>query len=460
MLARFAFWPLACVGARAASPGYWLLITFFLVLASLAGSSLLGSPRRPLGRAGVAVVGIVTAVPAVLVARAAAATLGPVAPVATLLVAAGATLAFARVLVLSRVRVEPSLDADALVLAPAAAWLLSCALLVRFGAEAVHAHVIVPALGTGIAVLACALGALAAAVLVRLRAWTARVYRGKAQPLAIAPAAFASPLLSHVEGADAAIVVAGDALDPYREHPPVVARVPLHPEPLLRRYTTRALAAVAVFVAAVAALALGAHAAASHPTDGASPRPLPLAGRCAVAPPRLRFVPLAPLTLVDASELADRYRRLGIEAREEAPLEGVERFRDLQRGQLAAEDLVDAARAERAAPGTNELVVVVTDADLYIRGNAWRYAFAYADGRVAVVSLARMDPAFPWVSPQPYAPRRPACNVELRARAFKMITRQLLLTTCGLPRTSARHSVRGAQVLSLADLDAIDETEL
>jgi hypothetical protein len=198
----------------------------------------------------------------------------------------------------------------------------------------------------------------------------------------------------------------------------------------------------------------------AYPAGDASPRPLPLAGRCAVAPPRLRFVPLAPLTIVDAGELAARYRRLGIEAREEAPLEGVERFRDLRRGQLAAEDLVDTARTERAAPGTNELVVVVTDADLYIRGNAWRYAFAYADGRVAVVSLARMDPAFPWVSPQPYAPRRPACDVELRARAFKMITRQLVLTTCGLPRTSAPHSVRGAQVLSLADLDAIDETEL
>lgn len=460
MLARFAFWPLAFVGARALNAGDARIVAFAVILGSLVASSVTRARSRSVAGGGIILASVVVGLASFAAARASFLQLGPTAAfVLAVASALGAALSFSRTLVVTRAFAEPSLDADALALAPAATWLFLCSLLTRFGAEATHVHVLVPALAHAVAVIASLLAAIAVVTLARQRAWTARVYRGEAPPLAVSVASDGSPPLSHVEGADAAVVIGGEALDPYRRHRPSIARVPPNPEILVGRYTTRARAAALALAGGLGALLGGAHAGAVHRLDDtSSPRRLPtFPARCAAAPPKLRFVPLAPLTLVDVEEIAARYRRAGVEARVDAPLAFDERFRDPQRGQLIAEELVRAGFASHAPRDPRELVVVLTDGDMFTRSKPWRFAFALMADRLAVVSLARMDPSFPWLSPRSYTPRRPACAVDLRARAFKMITRQLVLRVCAAPPADDGHSVRRASVLSLADLDAIEE---
>lgn len=460
LLARFAFWPLAYVAARTRGARDVILVAGVLILGSLLASTAVHRRSRLVVRAGAALAALVAGAASFAAAHATRFGSGSLALVVAAVIAVAAGLSFARALLAARPHPEPSLDADALALAPAATWMTLCALLTGFGAEATHAHVLVPAFARGTGALAVLLGALALATLARQHRWTRRVYRGEARPLMIA-ASGAGPALSHVEGADAAIVVGPATAAPYRDHRPVVARVPADEAVLARRYGALARDAALAFGLALAAFAAGARAEVAHGAAAtASKRLPPLDGVCASAPPSLRLVPLTPLRVLDIEEIAAHYRRSGIATRVEPPMPFEERFFDAERAQVIAEEILAAAMSRRHVHDTirtDELVLVVTDRDMHLRETGWRFAFAGRRQGVAVVSLARMDPSFPWPAPAHYARTRPRCTVELEARAFKMITRQLLLELCQAQAVLDPRSARRPSVLGLGDLDEMEE---
>jgi hypothetical protein len=95
---------------------------------------------------------------------------------------------------------------------------------------------------------------------------------------------------------------------------------------------------------------------------------------------------------------------------------------------------------------------------MYLRARDWRYAFAAREDRFAVISLARMDPAFPWSAGVSYVATAAACNVELQTRAYKMMTRQIAFAGLGAETSDDPRSIRRSTLLSRAELDRIDES--
>ena len=124
-----------------------------------------------------------------------------------------------------------------------------------------------------------------------------------------------------------------------------------------------------------------------------------------------------------------------------------------------AEEIVSAVFDRYGRGHSGEMLLVLTDRDMYIRQAPWRFAFAMQSpaSSVAVVSLARMDPGFPLVAPGSYEPRAPACPALLNARAYKMITRQILRGVCETEPVDDPRSLRRSSVLSVPDLDAMEE---
>jgi hypothetical protein len=461
MLDRFAFWPLAYVGARALHVGDPKMVAFVIILASLVASSLMraGSPRRT--AAGVFLSMASVAAASFPTAGAAVQAIGsPLAALPGLALALTATISYARMLMTARAFAEPALDTDALALVPAATWLASCALLTRLGAEAAHVHASwLHATALIVGAFACLLAALAAATLAKQRTWLERIYDGTS-PLTIAASLEPARLLSHVVDADADVVVVPRKREPYREHGVAIARVPFRADLLTARYGRRARNAALALASAVVFVAAGAGSPAAHGRDAPTiPERLPpLPGLCAREPPTLVLLPLAPLRTLDLDEVAARYRGLGVAVRVEPAIPIEPGMLEAARNQLVAEEVLRAVAQTRAQPGPRELVIAVTDHDMYPRSGGYRFAFAQRQGDFGVLSVARMDPSFPLFAPREYVPKRASCTLELRARAYKMITRALVTTGCGASHTLDGRSVRRMSLMSLGDLDEIEES--
>lgn len=451
VVARLAALPLAWVGATLLLPYAATALAGTLATGALVASTMAASSRPAVARAGLALAAVVVAIPA-HAAVPEAIVGGPLAG-----------LAFAHALRETRLRAGAPLDADARALAPVAVWLAGASVVVRIGAERGHLHVVVPQAALAGAALGLALAVLGAIAFARHHAWIAAVYRGGIPGLRVGPPPHAddpAPRLADAGPCDAALVLSSDASGPYRAGAEriVVARVPERAAPLLTRARHALLAAAAA--AAAALLALSAQAgplpARAHREDPPAALP-PLPAACATARPTLRFVALEPLRSVDARAIAARYRESGVAAVAGVatlPLDPA--LEDPGRKQLMAEKVASAVRRAHP-PREGELVVALTDRDMYMLGAEWRYAFAYRTAGIAVVSVARMDPEFPWVEGGAYVPEPAPCTARLRARAFKMITRQVLFAACAAPAEVDPTSARRASVLSLEDLDAIDE---
>ncbi|MCC6997640.1 MAG: hypothetical protein IT370_23685 [Deltaproteobacteria bacterium] len=98
---------------------------------------------------------------------------------------------------------------------------------------------------------------------------------------------------------------------------------------------------------------------------------------------------------------------------------------------------------------TGTWLFAVTDLDLRIESRPdWGWAFAGRVGNASLISIERMR--------EPVGEITPA---QLHARIFKLIARQLGDVYCGLPRTGPDSSVMRREILSLDDLDAIDESD-
>lgn len=357
------------------------------------------------------------------------------------------------------------LDASARVVAPVALAIALCGVFTAHGAQAAHLHATFPRIAQLLAGIATALSIVAIVARRSIARAAARAYGGHDGLLTVRSIDDDVDLvrLSDVPACEAAIVEGTSTkAGPYRagEGRPI-ARVPIAKEAFDRRQRTflvEALVVTALCVGSTVLVAPSFSRVAHHVDLASSPTTLPpLPGECTTFRPKLRFVALAPLRVLDIEDIAARYRAAGIaDVVVERPLEAHELWIDRARGQIAGEDIARAASKKYDAH-RNELVVVVTDRDMFLREVDWRFAFATRERGVAVVSIARMDPHFPLFAPASWEPAPSDCPAPVRARAFRMITRQVLLSLCTAETVDDPRSIRRRSVMGLSDLDAIDE---
>lgn len=450
IVAWVAFWPVAFVSARASLLAAVLISgAFFPVVV----------PRRWASLAGAAAVVIaVSTIETSFLFRA----LG-------FGIALAAGLLFFWTMRRANASTEERLDAPVHALEPFALWTATAGVVVAHGAQAAHLHATFPNVARVVVIVAFVAAALSIVAWRSLRNAIGRVYRGVDRALRVQRTAedVNAPLVTDASPIDAAVVEgASPSGGPYRAgEGRVVARVPSDATVLAHRHRMLALQAfgTTILCAAAGGLVVPPLESIAHPPDLAtSPAKLPpLPGECRDARVKLRFVPVAPLRVLDVEEIAARYSATGIaDAVVERPLAFQDRWLDPNRRQVIGEEILrDAHRqyAPRSDEDHRELMIVVTDRDMFLRDVEWRYAFATRDAGVAVVSLARMDPNFPLLAPMTYEPARAECTAPVRARAFRMITRQVLVGLCAATTVDDPRSARRRSVMGLSDLDAIDE---
>lgn len=174
----------------------------------------------------------------------------------------------------------------------------------------------------------------------------------------------------------------------------------------------------------------------------AQPRPLNPAARVYLIP--LGAVP--PLLVLDL--VAYHRAKLGLALTPLSPIPLDPSVMDRARQQVIAEDLVALVRTHHPTLG-NDVVIGLTAYDMYIRTiTSWEWAFAFRDGRTAVVATARMDPVN-WGAP--------ADDETLRRRLRKMVSRNLGIIYYGLAQSSDPRSVLFGPIRGLDDLDRIGE---
>lgn len=170
------------------------------------------------------------------------------------------------------------------------------------------------------------------------------------------------------------------------------------------------------------------------------------------APGRIYLVPIGGLA-IDLEAVA-----AGLEAGHDLDLTLLPRIEpgqaqwDTKRRQHVAEELVELIKRQHAsvAAEPDAILIGVTARDMYIREKTWRFAFSWRDeGRFAVVSLARMDPAF-------Y--NRPEDLDKLRQRLRKMLLKNIGVMYFDLPLTADRRSVMCSPILGIDDLDSLGES--
>ena len=166
----------------------------------------------------------------------------------------------------------------------------------------------------------------------------------------------------------------------------------------------------------------------------------------------LYFVPVGPLKSVSTEQLVSYYRvRFGLDIRVLSRIEPAESAADLRRRQLIAERITQFVRTSypELATGPRTVIIGISEYDMHIQKIAnWQFAFSYRDGRVAIVSAARMDPKNFGL---------PADGELLHQRLRKMITKNLGILYFGLSQTSDPRSVMYNGILGLEELDAIGE---
>jgi predicted Zn-dependent protease len=126
---------------------------------------------------------------------------------------------------------------------------------------------------------------------------------------------------------------------------------------------------------------------------------------------------------------------------------------DPARSQLIAEQLIAAVRTGHPTVARNPRarVIAVTAQDMYIKARTeWRFALSLRsnENSVAVVSYARMDPAYFGITPD---------EELLRSRLRKMIFKNIGMMYYSLPVSRDPRSVLYGNVLGLDDLDYMSE---
>jgi len=429
LIALAGFWVFAIVGARALVYHMTMALTFALLVGSIVVA--IGNHRGEREPTARMLDGALAAIPSFAILYRAQGRLG-VALAGGVLTG----LAFGAAMRSFKAHAE-ALDRDVQPNAAVAIWLALAALHVRLGSETGHLHQVFPSLALLMTFGATLLAAAVTLVAVAQRRWTRRLYGTNDESLAIGPPPAEMdlatiPALSGDE-ADAVVLLFPAEVNAYRGQPSVVARAPASPDRVLQRQARMVgMGALGCLSSALALLVLPS---ASNVHEPEFPSAGNVATRLANPPATLRFVALEPLVLDDVERIAERYRRVGFhDVRVERPMPFEERFFDRRRGQLNGDDVARAAQRAYVPSRTmypRELVIVLTDRDLFREGVPWPYAFAVDDFNVDVVSLARLDPSFPLFASSSYVPRRPSCAAALHERTYKLITHRISSRTDG-----------------------------
>ncbi len=167
---------------------------------------------------------------------------------------------------------------------------------------------------------------------------------------------------------------------------------------------------------------------------------------------KIYFVPLGNFPETSLEQLEAYFRHkfgLTIERLPALPFErGVV---DYRRQQLIAEELIGLMKRRYPELGNDPkaFLIGITSDDIYIRGYTWRFAFSFRqDGRLAVVSSARMDPTRFGEAPD---------AALLHARLRKMISKNIGIMYYRLERSGNRRSVLYGPIEGLDDLDRMGE---
>ena len=167
---------------------------------------------------------------------------------------------------------------------------------------------------------------------------------------------------------------------------------------------------------------------------------------------KVHLVPLGQLTTVRLHALADQYRtQLGLDVEVAPPVPLEPSAFDPSRGQFVAESLMVLMRhgAPQLAADPSAVLIGVTQQDMYIARQRWRYAFSYRAGNAAVVSTARMRPFLAGLlGKQPL----------LQSRFKKMVTKNVGVLVYRLPMSRDPSSVMYDRVLGPDDLDVMTES--
>lgn len=161
---------------------------------------------------------------------------------------------------------------------------------------------------------------------------------------------------------------------------------------------------------------------------------------------KVALIAIEPLTTIDIEAVAARYRKvfgLEVEVLPAVPA-AAGAFNAARRQHDAALLIGGFYEALKVPPAdASRWIIGVTDLDLFWAERDWRYCFSLRSEHGAVVSTARTASDDP---------------LESGDRTLKLITRVLGETYCGLERGGPDDSVLRPTLMSVDDLDRIDES--
>ena len=151
--------------------------------------------------------------------------------------------------------------------------------------------------------------------------------------------------------------------------------------------------------------------------------------------------------------LVEHYRqKFGMQIRILPPMKLDQRDFALGRKQFVAEQLIRRMQENYPAQAGNpkDIVIGITDNDIYPTSENWRFCFGWRDGRahMAVVSTARMGLHYL---------DQPLLGATSEVRLQKMVTKDLGILYFGRPLSRNPHSVMYDQILGIEELDEVSE---
>ena len=167
---------------------------------------------------------------------------------------------------------------------------------------------------------------------------------------------------------------------------------------------------------------------------------------------RVYLVPIGDLRRIHLDEIVYRYHdEYGLTLEVLSPVAPGADATDATRRQVVAEALAGTlSRSFPAHAQSPEAILIgVTDEDMYIRSYTWRFAFSSRFEGMAVMSTARMDPA---------TFGEPPDSAALHARFYKILTKNIGALYCGFPMSDNPRSVMFGAIMSVEDLDRVDES--
>ena len=167
---------------------------------------------------------------------------------------------------------------------------------------------------------------------------------------------------------------------------------------------------------------------------------------------KIYFVRLGDVAETTADDLIAHYKDKFAVTIDELPAISLDAtMLDRQRNQIVAESLIALIREKYPylAADANAIIIGLTREDIYIRQYDWKFAFNFRqDGRLAVISMARMDPVNFGLHPD---------EQLLNTRLRKMVTKNIGVLYFQKPLNNNPRSVLYSNVMGLEELDAMSE---